>query len=33
MEWIGWVLMLVAWIVASVCVALGLARWFRWIRG
>jgi len=28
-EW-GWLLVL--WVVASVCFALGIARWFRWLR-
>lgn len=32
MEWTGWLLILLAWILASVLIALGLARWFRWIR-
>lgn len=30
MEW--WMWALLAWIVASVCIAIGLSRWFRWLR-
>jgi hypothetical protein len=27
-----WVWMLLGWVVASVLVSAGLARWFRWLR-
>lgn len=33
MDWFGWALILVAWIITSIFVALGMVRWFRWLRG
>jgi len=27
-----WAWLLVLWVVASVCFALGIAKWFRWLR-
>jgi hypothetical protein len=28
----GWAWVLIAWLLASVCLGAGLARWFRYIR-
>ena len=28
-----WVLLLIVWCVLSLLVGIGLARWFRWVRG
>ena len=28
----GWAWVFIAWALASVCVALGLGRWFRYMR-
>jgi hypothetical protein len=27
-----WLLLVMAWLLASVCLALGIARWFRYLR-
>jgi hypothetical protein len=27
-----WAWLVVGWVMASFCVAAGLARWFRWLR-
>jgi hypothetical protein len=29
----GWMWVLIGWCLASVCVALGVGRWFRYLRG
>ena len=28
----GWLWVLFAWLVGSVCFGMALARWFRWLR-
>jgi hypothetical protein len=28
----AWLVLLGVWLLASVCFALGIARWFRWLR-
>jgi hypothetical protein len=29
----GWAWVVVGWVLASVCLAAAVGRWFRWLRG